>query len=291
MEYDYFKENMGKWRLKELLTLTNTFEEVFSNAVNEKGINEETYETILANICGKTLVTSREIITLCANGYPDGALSLARNVFEQMIIIAFFEQRKNNPDFIEIVEKYFKNYTIQRNRILRDIYEMRNDSNKEREYRQKLRDFKDDNNISDIRDYWWSGYNSFSELCKAVIKIEASDDKLMNSLLCQLYSNYKRACLSIHANCMGNAIRLGKDSYIGLVDTSPTTKGQEHPLHFLTLSLIYIVCTSCKIFEIDYKTLQKDFTVLASFYSIFQRTHIREHRYRCSQFCQFCTCV
>ena len=266
MKTDSYRVNIEKWRLEELLTVINDFEEVFSNAVNEKGLNEESYQTILANICGKTLVTSREVIALCANGYPDGALSLARNVFEQMIIIAFFEQRKNNPNFTEIVEKYFKNYTIQRNKNLKDIYELQKDYKKKREYSKKIEMFKVDNNIKKLSDYWWSGYDSFSNLCKAVIKSEANNDKTMNSLLCQLYSNYKRACLSIHANCMGNAIRLGKDSCIDIVDTSPTTEGQEHPLHFLTLSLIYIVCIACKIFDVDYRTLQKDFTGLASFY-------------------------
>lgn len=266
MEIDYFKENMEKWRLEYLLMLTNAFEEVFSDAVNKKRIIEENYETILANVCGKTLVTSREIIILCANGYPDGALSLARNIFEQMVIIAFFEQRKNNPDFEKIVEKYFNNYTIQRNKILIDIYKLQKDSNKERECRKKLKKFKVDNNTSDVSDYWWSGYGTFSKLCKEVIKIETNNDKLMHSLLCRLYSNYKRACLSIHANCMGNAIRLGKDSYIGLVDTSPTTKGQEHPLFFLTLMLTYLVCTACKEYEINYTEFQKNLTELSSYY-------------------------
>lgn len=266
MEYGCFEENLEKWRLEELLTLINDFEEVLSNAVNEKGINEENYKTILANICGKTLVTSREVITLCANGYPDGALSLARNVFEQMFIIAFFEQRKDNSDFIEIVDKYFKNYTIQRSRILKDIYGLQNDYKKRRKYSKEIKAFKIDNKIEKLTDYWWSGFSSFSQLCKEVIKIETNDDKLMNKLLSQLYSNYKRACISIHANCMGNAIRLGKDSHIGLVDTSPATNGQEHPLHFLVSSLIYIVCITCKNFEIDYKALQKHLTELASFY-------------------------
>ena len=164
MEIDYYKENIEKWRLEELLTAINTFEEEFSTAVNQKGLNEENYQTILVNICGKTLVTSREVITLCANGYPDGALSLARNVFEQMIIVAFFEQRKDNSDFIEIVDKYFKNYTIQRNRILEDICGLQNDCKKRREYSKKIKEFKVDNNIKVLTDYWWSGYASFSKL-------------------------------------------------------------------------------------------------------------------------------
>lgn len=264
MEVDYFQENVDKWRMEELLSIIDEFENMFSESVNAKGINEENYATIVANICGKTLVTSREIITLCANGYPDGALSLARNVFEQMIVLAFFEGIKNEDKFLYIVEKYFQSYELQRNKILKDIYEQCKDVEKEAEFNKKFKELKAKNSIKKYNDYWWSGHSNFSDLCKNVIKSNKED--LMHNFLCRLYSNYKRACIAIHANCMGNAIRLGTDSYIALVDTSPTTTGQEHPLFFLTSMLIYIVCTSCVNYDIDYSEFKKSLNELASFY-------------------------
>ena len=264
MEFDYVQENVKKWRLEDLWKIINDFEEELSETVNNKGLKEENYETILANICGKTLVTSREIAVLCANGYPDGAMALARNVFEQMIVVAFFEERKHEPDFAQIIEKYIQSYTIQRIKILKDIEEQNKDKKMEDEYKRRFQELKDKYGIRKYNDYWWSGYSSFSELCKKVIESDRED--LMHNLLVTLYANYKRSCISIHANCMGNAIRLGTDSYIGLVDTSPTTTGQEFPLYFLTSVLIYIVCTACVNYNIDYTSFKARLNELDEFY-------------------------
>lgn len=67
------------------------------------------------------MVTAREILTLCAHGYPDGALSLGRNLYEQMIVISFFEMHKDDVDFQEYVDDFFLNYEVQRNKCFRDI--------------------------------------------------------------------------------------------------------------------------------------------------------------------------
>ena len=46
---------------------------------------------LILNCTGKSLLTLCELILLCKNGFPDGALGLARNLFEQFIIISVFE--------------------------------------------------------------------------------------------------------------------------------------------------------------------------------------------------------
>ena len=60
----------------------------------------------------------REIIHLSAFGYPDGALSLARNIYEHVIILAFFENHKSDNDFGNYVDDYYVDYDIQRNKAL-----------------------------------------------------------------------------------------------------------------------------------------------------------------------------
>lgn len=67
------------------------------------------------------------------------------------------------------------------------------------------------------------------------------------------YATYKRACISLHAGCMGNSIRIGSDVDHSVVDTAPTLCGQSTPLVFAATSLIYIVGTLCVNFNIDYK--------------------------------------
>ncbi len=46
-------------------------------------------------------------------GYPDGALSLSRNLYEQFIVLAFFEHEKSNANFGQYVEQYFLDYDIR----------------------------------------------------------------------------------------------------------------------------------------------------------------------------------
>ena len=122
--------------------------------------------------------------------------------------------------------------------------------------------------IKRISDYWWSGYNSFSELCKNVIRVESEKNNSAHDLLCNLYLLYKRACLSIHANCMGNAIRLGTNSCIDIVNTSQTTDGHEYPLYAVTSMLFFIIHISCDNFGVKY-LLNTKLRDLSLFYSKF----------------------
>ncbi len=121
MGFEYTTPAVTKWRLDTFTEVIDTFEKDFANAVHHKVYVEQKYETILLHIVGKSLVTTREILTLCAHGYADGALSLGRNLYEQMMIVSFFELHKNDTDFQKYVEDFFLSYEVQRNRCFRDM--------------------------------------------------------------------------------------------------------------------------------------------------------------------------
>jgi hypothetical protein len=53
---------------------------------------EHIKEAVLLQLMGKGLQTYAEIITLLTNGYPYGAVALARNLFELMVVIQFMAQ-------------------------------------------------------------------------------------------------------------------------------------------------------------------------------------------------------
>ena len=264
MGFTYSTEAIRLWRLDDFMKVIDKYEDVFSDCVNNDTSSDEEYKKILININGKVLVTVREILTLCAHGYPDGALSLARNLFEQMVIVQFFEKKKSDDEFLTVVGRYDLDFDVQRLQSLKSIQEFGLNNEDSKRLGRELEELKQKEGIKRINRYWWSGYSSFSALCEYCLKPRQKDDA--TNFLASLYAEYKRACISIHANTMGNAIRLGKDSNIGFVDTSPSLKGQEAPLFLASSALIAIICITCVNFEIDYSKFQRALNELAIFY-------------------------
>ena len=261
MGFEYSTPAVTKWQLDEFMTIVDEFEDELANTVGNKVVSG--YETILVHIAGKVLLTTREVLNLCALGYPDGALSLARNLYEQMVIVSFFEVHKQDENFQDYIDDFCLSYEAQRNDMLRTC---------ERYFPEgDAKELLDEKNVIATRahrpmkgDYWWSGYGSFAKLAQSIIN-GAEDDNLRRFLGKQ-YIVYKRACLSLHAGCMGNAIRIGSDVNFGKVDTSPTVYGQSTPLGYAASSLIMIVGTLCLQFKIDHEKYLKRLNRLAITY-------------------------
>ena len=77
-----------KFRINELEECIDLIEDEISNKINQGNYKtEESYMNLVLNCTGKSLLTLRELILLCKNGFPDGALGLARNLFEQFVIV------------------------------------------------------------------------------------------------------------------------------------------------------------------------------------------------------------
>ena len=256
MSFDYSTPAITKWQLDSFIEVVDAFEDEFASTVTLKTPVRNDYKTILMHIAGKALVTTREILTLCAHGYPDGALSLGRNLYEQMMIISYFETHKDSVNFQEDIDDFFLSYEVQRNKCLRDIDKYIPDGNisthNEEAERLKKRTKK---RIKG--DYWWTGFNTFSDLADNII--QANTDKAFRNFLGKHYATYKRACISLHAGCMGNMIRIGSDTGFAVIDTSPTLYGQSTSLIFAATSLVAIIGTLCSNFNIDH---EKYLTVL-----------------------------
>ncbi len=88
-------------RLERLLT---DFENRLAEAVDHKHQEEHSFDNILIYAAGKTILTFREILCLSSWGFPDGALSLSRNLYEQNITIAFLYSKKL-PVILNIMSK------------------------------------------------------------------------------------------------------------------------------------------------------------------------------------------
>lgn len=265
--YQFNKNNnIAKWKLNEFDKLNNDFDEAIYTAIEDQKIKEGLdYTNILLDIAGKTIVTVREIICLTSNGFADGAMLLARTLYEHFIIVNFFEIHKNDSNFNHYVEDYYTDYYNSYNRYMKytakalgntDLIKKINDSNEELKAKahRKLG-----------RDYWWSGKNSFAELAESVGDYLSNNEKLRR-LYIRANVLYKQACFSVHSNCFGNMWRLQYRADNHVTDTRPSEDGHGFPLELTSISLIYITCTICKHLSIDYIYFHDGFNKLAAFY-------------------------
>lgn len=271
MSFEYTTPTIEKWKLDMFMTAVDQFEDDLAEKTHHKIIVGNDYQTILLHIAGKSILTIREILTLCAHGYPDGALSLGRNLYEQMMIIAFFEMHKEDEDFCKYVQNFFLSSDVQRNKCLRDIEKYIPDDERENlliEYYE----LKNRANCKLKGDYWWAQCNSFSDLVSCIMN-EQTDEKMKQFLGIQ-YARYKRACISLHASCMGNSNRLGNDTGLEVIDTSPTVYCHSTPLIYAVVSLISIIGFVCSTFELDNAKYLNPLNELAVFYQREEREDI-----------------
>ena len=263
MSFEYTTPAIDKWKLDDFMKIVDDFEDEFADTVHHKAYIDNDYQTALLHIVGKSLVTVRELLTLCAHGYPDGALSLGRNLYEQMIIVSFFELHKNDVDFQGYIDDFFLSYDVQRNKCLRDINRYVPDDNidalyAEREKLQKCTTRKFNG------DYWWTGFSAFSDVVKHIMGNQT--DEILHRFQGIQYARYKRACISLHAGCMGNSNRIGNNIGINTIDTSPTIFGQSTPLVYAAVSLIAIIGLVCNAFQIDSTKYLKPLNELALYF-------------------------
>ena len=261
-----------QWRLCELTNILDSIEDDIASAISDKQIKTgNDYCNIVLRAMGKAIVSMREIICLVSCGYPDGASSISRNLYEQLIILAFFEGKHQDRKFQDYIEDYCIDYDIQRCNAL--IYECKNCfQNPERltELTQELTRIKSSAHKSTDRGtYWWAGYSSFSNLTKAVIK--SMQEQNVQFFLHRLHLHYKRACVALHASCIGNTLRLGGNPDFAGIDTTPSEKGHALPLWFATVSLGYILGVAFSVLELDYENYEQTLNGLSSFYDSKER--------------------
>ena len=258
---------VSKWRLEELDTLIDEFDSNLAGAVKKLELKElNDYQNLVLRVAGKSIVTFREILTLSAYGYPDGALSLARNLYEQFITLYFFGQHNQDQNLDEYVSDYFIDYDIQRYRALEyESQYCREDIECLKQDQSKLKRLKELANHQGKSGYWWTGKGSFRGVADEILKNE--NDPVIKKFLANLHLIYKRACLNVHACCFGNINRLGTPSGFVGVDTSPQLNGHELALYLATSSFIMVVGVTCRELKLDYEKFKENLNHLMLFYA------------------------
>ena len=252
-----------KYKLCELEEILLEIETVVQDALRRENIKTANDNlNFLLYTLGKSIVTIRKIIILCWTGYPDGALSLSRNIFEQFIHVAYIKKKKKSEELDLLLEKYNADYNYQRLKNLKwQAKYISQNTEKEEQYRNEIQDIKQKYNVKGkIRDYWWAKLNSFSDMCDKVVQ-QAGDFRIW---MRNMQLVYKRACLALHSSSMGNKIRLG--SNLSDIDEGPWNKGQEVSLFLASSGLVFIVSAIYKELNENYEDVQSKLGALACYY-------------------------
>lgn len=266
MGFCYETDATRKWRLDDLDKIIDAFEDDVYQYVKDNNVCVQyDYTHAMLNICGKAIVTFREILTLSAFGYPDGAFSLARGLYEHMILLSFFEKHKADQSFQETIDDFFLDGAIKGGKEKKYYSEyFENDTEKTKETDNALKKLNELKHLKTKGDYWWTGLGSFAEVANWVIDTEK--DPLFHKFLRSLHLAYKQACVGLHSNSVGNMSRLGFRFDQSCVDTGYTLNGHGLPLWYATSTFIFIVGTLCSNFGIDYTKYKDELNNLAVFY-------------------------
>ena len=161
-----------KYKLCELEEIMQEIENVVQNAIQRENIKTANDNlNFLLYTLGKSIVTIREIVLLCWAGYPDGALSLSRNIFEQFVHVAYIEGHEKSEELDSLLEKYNADYNYQRLKNLKwEAEYISQNTEKVIRYQNEIDAIKQKYHVKNrLKDYWWAGLNSFSNMCEKVV--------------------------------------------------------------------------------------------------------------------------
>ena len=259
------KECIQKWKLNELGKVVAQIEDDLACTISNGQIEAtQNYTNIVLHIAGKALISMREILQLSAHGFPDGAIHIARTLYEHAIILTLFENRLKDSGFDSLVENYYVDSEIQRIKTLK--YESsccRKNEIETEKLTEELEELKKSNNIKGR--YWWAGCNSFFDVAKNVI--ESLKDDREQRFFHIMHSAYKVACIYTHSNCLGSISRLGQKPELGTIDVSASINGHAIPLFLSTSALIQIMGITYKTLGIDYENIRRILNNLTFFYN------------------------
>lgn len=255
------EESLKFWKIEELSEVVEVLEDAFGDTI-EKYKSGLTYNDILIRAYAYAIIVMKEIVCLLSNGFPDGALARARRLYEQMVLIDYFESRKKDLDFDGLVERYCdsQNIAAYSNQIaLYDFFENEEEKQKAKKEFDKLKDkyakfFKQKNYV---RDYWWLD----DEKCDTFNKLQKR--------YCDPYGRilYSRACISTHAGAMGDYALLGRFNPNGeKIYTGTTDSGFSLPLILATMSFYNITNMVFGNLEIAFPKEHKKIEELLNYY-------------------------
>lgn len=241
---DSCKELLTRLRIEEKEDLSNAFVVLYS----------------------KALLTMSEIHCLLSNGYPEGAMSLARNTYETLVITAYLYLKREDP---QLIKRFFDDLSIKtcsdyisylkwylKNR-KDDSYVISELNRKQEEWLlwiDKYDDFALNNKGgSYFKQYWWAGKNmSFHKIREAT---DYSDSYL-----------YDLSCYRVHAGMVGKIYFDQTEEGFLLAKSD---HGKETPMFFALLNFAEQSQLFFGYHQIDYSSISHKMDSLFKTLSIY----------------------
>lgn len=260
IDRETLEANAKRWHYTEIAELITAAEDRFNDVAAKSA--EKDYQALLTDFFGKAVLYTKEILTILYNGYADGAMSLAGELFEASVTLTFIEKNKSDSG---IAERYFDDIELcsvtDSTRLLSFLKEGASDSQtsvglsdmisrKKRTYealKTKHSAFLPDGLF---RPYWWVGtlLDAKEKNFSGILRNTAWDKTIFK----HIYN------MSKHGG--HNAVNPAEDSDAAAILTNPSTEGFQIPLCFTLTSFSNIAKIVFANDEIDFSDIDDRLT-------------------------------
>lgn len=247
------------WKLDDWMKRIEKVEDIFAPIIESKKTGYDIDNVLIYNYA-KIVLCLREILTLLKHGFPDGALSIARTVYEYDILTEFIYSKYKENGASKLLECYFVDHNVKAYKCLKELHEEISKIPK------TSKEFK--NMVSNLEmelqklkaqygrlngQYWWAK-SEFNDKLPTFSMIDnlVNDDFLLRII-------YKRACISVHASAIGSSALLGRSNEDGnMIYTTQTNEGFEAALLLGMISHDRIVEIMCDCWKINVEDILSD---------------------------------
>lgn len=207
----------GEEKAKKLLYYGSTIDDVRQLLSTQRVIEEQTYKYAQIRIFSRMTLSMCEILVLASNGYPNGAFSLSRQVYEGLVIMDYLREHSCDKNMIK---RFFDSSSMASLRLLRqakvDGHQSTQIEDKQLgDYAKKYPSFCNKDGV--FRDYWWAGK-------------DFSFTKLSNQTRFKSNYMYKYSCEITHMSFLNSYLHLGNNENDILIGQSK--EGYNTPLWF-----------------------------------------------------------
>lgn len=204
-------------KAKEMLYYGSAIDDVRQLLSKQRVVEAQTYKYAQTRIFSRMTLSMCEILVLASNGYPNGAFSLSRQVYEGLVIMDYLREHSCDED---LIERFFDSYNISILQLCKQTKEdgqqsTRIEDQKLEDYTKKYSCFCDAKGR--FNDYWWAG-KSFSF------------KKLSNQTRFKSNYMYKYTCEITHMSFLNSFLHLGNNENDILIGQSE--EGYATPLWF-----------------------------------------------------------
>ena len=236
--YEQLKQNAALWNYDRAAALVKECERLLSESsvLRSRG---DTFTRILSESYSKAVITTKEILTLLFNGYPEGAMALARILYESMVVMRFLYGHKNDE---ELLTRYIDDFYVKvsRDRVKYYSYILeysQDEEEKANAQKQKSAARKEHNKLKQkyseylsynkqsnyLHDYWWIGD----------VLPTRSFGAIQNEMTLEnLKILYVLSCYRAHSGVVGNAVRFGTMLDESQISARGSLDGFQVPLCF-----------------------------------------------------------